>query len=91
MAATVPVQHRTLSEEGYDAASYLWVWRQLTCHMHYICIHGDLYIEALDIFLDVDIRFYVFMVEVCLFISYEVGCFKCYTSPLKLLSNELVV
>jgi len=65
-----------------------WVWRQWTCHMHYICIHGDLYIEALDIFLDVDIRFYVFMVEVCLFISYEVGCLKCYTSPLKLLSNE---
>jgi len=59
--------------------------------MHYICIHGDLYIEALDIFLDVDIRFYVFMVEVCLFISYEVGCFKCYTSPLKLLSNEPIV
>ena len=52
MAATVPVQHRTLSEEGYDAASYLWVWRQLTCHMHYICIHGDLYIEALDIFIE---------------------------------------
>jgi len=23
MAATVPVQHRTLPEEGYDAASYL--------------------------------------------------------------------
>ena len=65
-----------------------WVWRQWTCHMHYICIHSDLYIEALDIFLDVDIRFYVFMVEVCLFISYEVGCLKCYTSPLKLLSNE---
>ena len=68
-----------------------WVWRQWTCHMHYICIHGDLYIEALDIFLDVDIRFYIFMVEVCLFISYEVGCLKCYTSPLKLLCNEPIV
>jgi len=42
-------------------------------------------------FWDVDIRFYIFMVEVCLFISYEVGCLKCYTSPLKLLSNEPVV
>jgi len=29
-----------------------WVWRQWTCHMHYICIHGDLYIEALDIFIE---------------------------------------
>jgi len=53
MAATVPVQHRTLSEEGYDAASYLWVWRQLTCHMHYICIHCDLYIEVLDFFFEI--------------------------------------
>ena len=39
-------------------------------------------------FLDMYIRIYIFMVEVYLFISYEVGCLKCYTSPLKLLSNE---
>ena len=42
-------------------------------------------------FWDVDIRFYIFMVEICLFISYEVGCLKCYTSPLSLSSNEPVV
>ena len=31
----------------------LGIWRQSTCHMHYICIHGDLYIEALDIFFEI--------------------------------------
>ena len=41
MAATVPVQHRTLPEEGYDAASYL-VGYGGSGHGICIALHCDL-------------------------------------------------
>ena len=92
MAATVPVQHRTLPEEGYNAASYLIGYGGSG---HVICITFAFMVTYIlnywTFFWDMYIRIYIFMVEVCLFISYEVGCLKCYTSPLKLLSNEPIV
>ena len=48
LAATIPVQHRTLPEEGYDAASYLVGYEgsghAYALHLHYLKF---IYIEVL--------------------------------------------
>ena len=55
LAATIPVQHRTLPEDGYDAASYLvgyggsghGICIALHCIVIYLC-HGSVFEVALN-------------------------------------------
>ena len=50
LAATVPVQHRTLPEEGYDAASYL-VGYGGSGHGICIALHASWFIFVMDVYL----------------------------------------
>ena len=58
LAATVPVQHRMLPEEGYDAASYLvgyggsghGICIALHCIVIYLC-HGSVFLRLFSIVL----------------------------------------
>jgi len=44
LAATVPVQHRTLPEEGYDAASYL-IGYGGSGHAYALHLHFEVYLH----------------------------------------------
>ena len=86
LATTVPVQHHTLPEEGYDAASYL-VGYEGSGHAHALDLHSMRFI-CIEILCwnEVEMRSIVFIMRSTTLLIYGGGLFIVYM-PLTFYGN----